>query len=92
MESENEHDKVWGVAYRIHSEKADTVMAHLDYREKGGYKTQVGAHERERMGMEMGGGIGKGEERGQGREKRQENAHVCGLALRTTAACLLLCL
>ncbi|EGD76619.1 hypothetical protein PTSG_07733 [Salpingoeca rosetta] len=41
MESENEHDRVWGVAYRIHSDRADDIMAHLDYREKGGYKTQV---------------------------------------------------
>eukprot|EP01147_Barroeca_monosierra_P004245 gene4245-6571_t len=41
MESEKREDIVWGVAYRISSEYAEDVMGHLDYREKGGYKTQM---------------------------------------------------
>jgi cation transport regulator ChaC len=28
----------WGMAYRIAAEQRDTVLAHLDYREKGGYQ------------------------------------------------------
>ena len=28
----------WGVAYRIDPTKAEAVLAHLDYREKGGYE------------------------------------------------------
>eukprot|EP00043_Microstomoeca_roanoka_P013562 m.132936 g.132936 ORF g.132936 m.132936 type:complete len:234 (+) comp15789_c3_seq2:297-998(+) len=38
LQTQQEEDIVWGMAYRIHPDKADTVMAHLDYREKGGYK------------------------------------------------------
>lgn len=45
MESEKREDIVWGVAYRISSEYAEDVMGHLDYREKGGYKTQVCVHD-----------------------------------------------
>ncbi|XP_022691227.1 putative glutathione-specific gamma-glutamylcyclotransferase 2 isoform X5 [Varroa jacobsoni] len=32
-----EEDKVWGVAYRIPDEEVESVISHLDYREKGGF-------------------------------------------------------
>lgn len=33
-------DSVWGVAYEIYEKDEDTVTAHLDYREKTGYRKQ----------------------------------------------------
>ena len=36
--STDEKDKVWGVAYEIDDQEwKNSVMAHLDHREKGGY-------------------------------------------------------
>jgi cation transport regulator ChaC len=31
-------ERVWGVAYEIPAEDAERIRAHLDYREKGGYR------------------------------------------------------
>lgn len=38
LSSDNPNDEVWGVAYKISSHNIDTVVKHLDYREKGGYE------------------------------------------------------
>lgn len=34
----DEHFYVYGIAYRIHKSDIEKVVAHLDYREKGGYE------------------------------------------------------
>ncbi|XP_052831937.1 putative glutathione-specific gamma-glutamylcyclotransferase 2 isoform X1 [Octopus bimaculoides] len=39
VQSDNPEAIVWGVAYEIASEDAESVRNHLDYREKGGYKS-----------------------------------------------------
>lgn len=42
LPSSNPNDIVWGVAYEIATENVDSVLNHLDYREKCGYdKTEV---------------------------------------------------
>lgn len=33
-------ERCWGTGYRIARDQADYVMAHLDYREKGGYRVE----------------------------------------------------
>ena len=37
IESKNQEEQVWGLAYKIASENIDNVVNHLDLREKGGY-------------------------------------------------------
>ncbi|GAB1610056.1 putative glutathione-specific gamma-glutamylcyclotransferase 2 [Argonauta hians] len=39
VQSDNPEAIVWGVAYEIAPEDAERVRKHLDYREKGGYKS-----------------------------------------------------
>ena len=38
LSSDNLNDQVWGIAYKISPQNIDTVVKHLDYREKGGYE------------------------------------------------------
>ncbi|XP_043497815.1 putative glutathione-specific gamma-glutamylcyclotransferase 2 isoform X1 [Polistes fuscatus] len=38
LPSDNPNDEVWGLAYKISGENVDNVVAHLDFREKGGYE------------------------------------------------------
>ncbi|XP_017754635.1 PREDICTED: putative glutathione-specific gamma-glutamylcyclotransferase 2 [Eufriesea mexicana] len=38
LNSDNSNDEVWGVAYKLSPQYIDTVVKHLDYREKGGYE------------------------------------------------------
>lgn len=38
---ESPEETVWGVAYQIADENVDTVLDHLDYREKNGYSKAV---------------------------------------------------
>ncbi|KAK2152041.1 hypothetical protein LSH36_341g03005 [Paralvinella palmiformis] len=38
VKAENPQQRVWGVAYKIPAKDAKRIRAHLDYREKGGYK------------------------------------------------------
>ncbi|ESO01066.1 hypothetical protein HELRODRAFT_185729 [Helobdella robusta] len=39
VKSDSPEDVVWGVAYEIHPEDEIMVRTHLDYREKGGYRS-----------------------------------------------------
>lgn len=39
IKSEDPEDEVWGVAYEIAKDDAESVRAHLDHREKGGYSS-----------------------------------------------------
>ncbi|KAK0176367.1 hypothetical protein PV328_000511 [Microctonus aethiopoides] len=41
LASNNPNDEVWGVAYKIASENVDSVVNHLDFREKGGYERKT---------------------------------------------------
>lgn len=41
MNSNNPDDEVWGVAYKIATEDVDSVVNHLDFREKGGYTRKI---------------------------------------------------
>ena len=42
LKSLDENDKVWGVAYEIDDQAwKQSVMAHLDHREKGGYTQHI---------------------------------------------------
>ncbi|XP_008554875.1 putative glutathione-specific gamma-glutamylcyclotransferase 2 [Microplitis demolitor] len=41
LESNNPDDQVWGVAYHIANENIDSVVNHLDFREKGGYERKT---------------------------------------------------
>lgn len=38
LPSDNPNDEVWGLAYKISVENIDSVVTHLDFREKGGYE------------------------------------------------------
>ncbi|XP_034935276.1 putative glutathione-specific gamma-glutamylcyclotransferase 2 [Chelonus insularis] len=41
LASNNSEDEVWGIAYKIAAENVDSVVNHLDFREKGGYKRKT---------------------------------------------------
>ncbi|XP_046834705.1 putative glutathione-specific gamma-glutamylcyclotransferase 2 isoform X1 [Vespa velutina] len=41
LPSENPNDEVWGLAYKISIENVNNVVAHLDFREKGGYERNI---------------------------------------------------
>lgn len=41
LPSENPNDEVWGLAYKISGENVNDVVAHLDFREKGGYERNI---------------------------------------------------
>ncbi|XP_074097026.1 putative glutathione-specific gamma-glutamylcyclotransferase 2 [Cotesia typhae] len=41
LASNNPDDQVWGVAYKIATENIDSVVNHLDFREKGGYERKT---------------------------------------------------
>lgn len=40
LSSNNSTDEVWGMAYKISTKDIESVVSHLDYREKGGYERQ----------------------------------------------------